>query len=87
MLRRPAKSVSSANRNVKCTFWYFDHSRSERDRELLILLDISGHWLNREQDRDIAQPSTLHPAVVLKYAESNIIIVKQQECINYPSKT
>ena len=31
MLRRPAKTVSSANRNVKRTFWHFDHSRSEHE--------------------------------------------------------
>ena len=34
MLRRPDKSVSSGERNVKCTFWHFNHSRSEHEASL-----------------------------------------------------
>ena len=34
MLRRPDKNASSRDGNVKCTFWNFDHSRSEHEVSL-----------------------------------------------------
>ena len=34
MLRRPDKNAPSRDGNVKCTFWNFDHSRSEHEVSL-----------------------------------------------------